>query len=83
MQKTVLTRLALATLLATGLTTTVWAAKDGPETMYRMPSGKLTNVFPARKAAAQPKATAPAAKPAKPAAPKPQKKVNFTTKRKK
>ena len=79
MQKTVLTRLALATLLATGLATAAWAAKDGSENMYRMPGGKLTNVFPARKATAKPKTTTPAAKPA---TPKPQKKVNFTLKKK-
>ena len=83
-----LTRLALATFLATGLTTAGWAWGTDPgggccgtaAGKYRTPSGKLMNVFPARKkaTAARPRATMPA----KPAAPKPRKKVNFTLKKK-
>ena len=87
--KTVLTKLALTTLFATGLATTAWAWDLGDvgsgccgtaAGKYRTPSGKLMNVFPARKkaSAARPKATTPA----KGAAPKPRKKVNFTLKKK-
>ena len=78
--KIILTKLALASLLISGLATASWAASNGTKDMYRTPSGKVMNVFPARKKAtpAKPKAT-PATKPAKP---KPQKKVNFTLKRK-
>ena len=81
MKKTILTKLAMATFLATGLATAAWAAGNGAKNMYQMPNGKVTNVFPAHKATAKPKAT-PAPKPTKPAAPKPRKKVNFTLKKK-
>ncbi len=86
--KTVLTKLALTTLFATGLATTAWAWGTDPgggccgtaAGKYRTPSGKLMNVFPAHKqaSAAKPRATTPA----KRAAPKPRKKVNFTLKKK-
>ena len=84
--KTVLTKLALTTLFATGLATAAWAwgSSGGccgtAPGKYRTPSGKLMNVFPARKkaSAAKPRATTPA----KRAAPKPRKKVNFTLKKK-
>ena len=79
MKKTVLIKLALAGLLATGLTTTAWAMSNNAKSMYRMPNGKLTNVFPARKASAAKPKTTPAAKSS---APKPRKKVNFTLKKK-
>ena len=88
----IFTRIALASLLATGLATAAlawgssgWGGGDsgccGKDSgKYRMPNGNLTNVRPARRAsAARPKATTPA-RAAKTATPR--KKVNFTTKKK-
>ena len=89
--KTILTRLALTTLLATGLATAAWAwGTDGMKGgccgadsgQYRMPSGKLTNVRPVHKANGGKKKAAMPARPKAKASPKPHKKVNFTTKRK-
>ncbi len=83
-------KLALATLLATGLATAAWAWDDSLDAgsgccgtapgKYRMSNGKWTNIRPAHKqaSAAKPRATTPA----KRAAPKPRKKVNFTLKKK-
>ena len=88
--KDIIVRIAMASLLTTGLATTAWAWGTDPggsccgtaAGKYRMPNGNLTNVFPARKAAAAKPKSAPAPKPAKPAAPKPRKKMNFTPKKK-
>ncbi len=86
--KDIIVRIAMASLLTTGLATTAWAWDTNfgeccsAPNKYRMPNGNLTNVFPVRKAAAAKPKSAPAPKPAKPAAPKPRKKVNFTPKKK-
>ena len=93
-----LTRLALTTLLATGLATAAWAYDagfgDGKDFgnwgdcygktpgKYYTSSGKVMNVFPAHKANGGKKKAAMSARPKAKASPKPHKKVNFTTKRK-
>ena len=77
-------RLAMAGALAAGLTTAAWAwgSSGGccANGKYRMPNGKLTNVFPARKATGGKKQAAMPARPKAKARPKPRKKVNFTAK---
>ncbi len=86
-------KLALATLLATGLATAAWAFSSGgwgggdsgccANGKYLMSNGKWTNVSskPRATVAAKPKAPAPA-RPARRTTPL-RKKVNFTLKKKK
>ena len=84
-------KLALTTLLATGLATAAWAlGTDGmgggccgaDSSKHLMSNGKWTNISskPRASVAAKPKASAPA-RPARRTTP-PRKKVNFTLKKK-